>query len=253
MKILRYKDDGNTPEIVNKKLEQVIDNIYYYEQVEKDYYIFYYFIKCKNDIFYPLTQKSWEQYPPQAFEKFKNYTEKEILQNIEFKMKTGQYVSNLDILFCEVMEQAKTFVEELKNYKQQLMEKLELERQEKEQKQLAEEQEKQKLELEQKKLEQEQLLAKGYANLKAGEKITPQQFEALCKAENVSLPLKLTGWLREFCGDISIKSWDKEFYIKKYGYFPNFVDNFDINYQYVKGHKSTSLNKYACELASKVL
>ena len=249
MKILRYKNDCNTTEIVNKELQKVIGNVYHYSSV-KDYETYnHYYIKCKNNLGYPLTTYEYRT-PTQLFEslkRFENYSEKEILEQIIKAKEEHKYINNLQILFVECMGLPE-LLEELKVYKLKITQERELERKLEEEKRQQKEAERIKAEEEQKQKE----LEKAYNTLKSYNKITAHEFEILCNDNNINLPSKFVGWLREFCDSILIKPIDKEKYIQEYGYYPNFVYNYETSYRYVKGHKSSSIEKFTNELAKRV-
>lgn len=253
MKILKYKNDNNTVEVVNKNLEQIQGNIYYYTTNNQDDIFYNYYIKCKNDYCYPLSiydYKAPEQLT-EAFKKFENYSEQEILEQIKQAKQDHKYINNLQILFVECMELFE-LAKELKTYKVEITKELELKR---EIERKLEEDKRQKEKLERNKAEEEKKqkeLEIAYNKLREYKTITAYQFEILCNENNVKLPIKFVGWLREHCRTITITPLNRQKYIDKFGYCPNFLYNYETNYSYVKGHKSSSIDKYTNQLAIKV-
>lgn len=72
-------------------------------------------------------------------------------------------------------------------------------------------------------------------------------FEKLAERYGIPLPAKFLGWLRQWCGDISITRHTEE--------LPPGVaweNQYDTIYYYSKGHKSSSLFTYADKLAQAV-
>lgn len=69
-------------------------------------------------------------------------------------------------------------------------------------------------------------------------------FEKLAERYGIPLPAKFLGWLRQWCGDISITRHTEELP-------PGVVweNKYDTVYYYSKGHKSSSLFAYADKLA----
>ena len=94
------------------------------------------------------------------------------------------------------------------------------------------------------KLAEKQRLDKAETDLKAGKFISPAMFEKLAERYGIPLPAKFLGWLRQWCGDISINRHTEELP-------PGVVweNQYDTVYYYTKGHKSSSLFGYADKLA----
>lgn len=246
MRILKYKSDRNTPTLANKQLSQLEGNLYYYTETDEynnDEYNYY--IKCKNDIYYPLGRTRNNLLDNEYIDKYKNYNEKNIFELLASKDNNGQFINKLDILFCELMGENE-LVKHYTEYRENYLKEKELQRQEEErQKQLKElqrqEQEKQKA------LEQ---LQKAEQDFKNNKEITPANFKNLCKKYNITIPIKVLGWLDQHCGYISAKKWDNEQLLKEYGYIPNFTTKYDIKYFYKKGHNSTSIASIIDKLAT---
>ena len=245
MKILKYKNDGITAITANKTLTQINNNLYCYKEID-DYndITYYYYIKCNNGICYPLMRSRYEL-TARDIEQLKNYNEQDILQNMAQREEKGKFINNIDILFCNLLglpELVKHYTE----YRELYIKMLEQERKEEEQKRKGLEQVKQEQE-KQKALEQ---LQKAEQDFKNNKEITPANFKNLCKKYNITIPIKVLGWLDQHCGYISAKKWDNEQLLKQYGYIPNFTTNYDIKYYCHKGHNSTSIASLIDKLAT---
>lgn len=250
MKILKYKNDGNTVEVINKTLTQANGNVYYYEDMDKswnDCKHYHYFLKCNNDVCYPLTDARYNPISTATFETWKSKNENAVFEFLEKEIEQNHYINNLQILFCELQGNTE-LANRCKEQKAKVLKEREEERkqEETERKAREEQEEKNRLEQEQKDLEQ------AYTSIKTKNELSATQFEKLCNDLHINLPIKFIGWLREFCGTIYIKQRNREEIIKKYGYYPNFTYQFETTYYYTKGHRSTSLAKYADMLAEKV-
>lgn len=245
MKILKYKNDGITAITVNKTLTQISNNLYCYEEIDEyDNTTYYYYIKCNNEICYPLMRSRYEL-TARDIEQLKDYNEQDILQNMAQREEKGKFINNIDILFCDLLglpELAKHYTE----YRELYIKMLEQERKEEEQKRKELEQVKQ----EQERQKQLELLDKAQIKFYNGNEITAQEFEMLCNKYNVTIPIKVLGWLDQHCGYISAKKWDNEQLLKQYGYIPNFTTNYDIKYYCHKGHNSTSIASIIDKLAT---
>lgn len=244
MKILKYKNDGTTAITVNKTLTQISNNLYCYKEID-DYnnITYFYYIKCNNGICYPLVRSRYE-FTARDIDNFKDYNEQDILQNMAQREEKGKFINNIDILFCNLLG-----LPELANHYKEYRE-IYLKLQKREQ----EEQEQKRKELEQARQEQEkqkqlELLDKAQTKFYNGNEITAQEFEMLCNKYNVTIPIKVLGWLREYCFKITAKKWDNEQLMKQYGCIPNFVNKYNTNYYYTKGHKSTTFSTIIDKLA----
>lgn len=246
MKILKYKNDYNTPTLANKQLTQLEGNLYYYTETDEYNNTEYnYYIKCKNDIYYPLGRTRNNLLDNEYIDKYKNYNEQNIFELLANKDNNGQFINKLDILFCELMgknELARHYTEYRENY---LKEK-ELQRQEEERQRQLKEQKRQEEE-KQKELEKLEIAKAQFLN---GKEITAEQFEKLCNNYNIKIPIKVLGWLREYCFKITAKKWDNEQLLKQYGHIPNFVNKYDVKYYYTKGHNSTTFSTIIDKLAT---
>lgn len=244
MRILKYKNDGITAMTANKILTQISNNLYCYEEIDDyDNITYYYYIKCNNGICYPLMRSRYEL-TARDIEQLKDYNEQDILQNMAQREEKGKFINNIDILFCNLLglpELVKHYTE----YRELYIKMLEQERKE-EQKRKGSEQVKQEQE-KQKALEQ---LQKAEQDFKNNKEITPANFKNLCKKYNITIPIKVLGWLDQHCGYISAKKWDNEQLLKQYGYIPNFTTNYDIKYYCHKGHNSTSIASLIDKLAT---
>lgn len=236
MKILKYKNDYNTPTLTSKQLTQLEGNLYYYTEIDEYNNIEYnYYIKCKNDICYPLGGTRINLLDNENIDKYKNYNEQNIFEILANKDNNGQFISNLDILFCELMEETE-LADHYTKYRENYLKEQELQRQEKERQRQKKEKEKQ----EKERQKQFELLEKAQTRFYNGIEITAQEFEMLCNKYNVKIPIKVLGWLREYCYNITAKKWDNKQLLKQYGFIPNFTTKYDVKYYYTKGHKSTT-------------
>lgn len=235
MKILRYKSNGNDVEIVNKNLEQINGNIYLCVVGGEE---FNYYLKCSEDVCYPVTTVYNCTLPAQSFDRLKDKDEKAVFQALENKILQNGYIKNIDILFCELLRNS-----ELATRCKAQQAKARAERAEQEAKARQQEEEREEQARKQRQAEE---LQEAYNRLKTKNAIDATQFEMLCNDAEICLPAKFVGWLRNFCGTISIKQRekdDKEQYLYQY----------QTEYYYTKGHDSTSIRKYADMLAAKVL
>lgn len=164
------------------------------------------------------------------------------LEQIKLAIASKTWTSNADALFCEICGDFATANAVRRNraeYKAR--------QKEEEEKKAAAEQEriaKQKTEEE---LAEKQRLDKAETDLKAGKFISPAMFEKLAERYGIPLPAKFLGWLRQWCGDISITRHAEE--------LPPGVaweNKYDTVYYYAKGHKSSSLFAYADKLAQAI-
>ena len=245
MKILKYKNDGITAITANKTLTQISNNLYCYKEID-DYndITYYYYIKCNNGICYPLA-RTRNKLTPNDIEKWKDCNEQYILQYLEKKEQQGKFISNIDILFCNLLGLPE-LANHYKEYREIYLKLQKREQEEQEQKRQKLEQERQEQE-KQKALEQLQTAEQDFKNNK---EITPVNFKNLCKKYNITIPIKVLGWLDQHCGYISAKKWDNGQLLKEYGYIPNFTTKYDIRYYHTKGHNSTSIASIIDKLAT---
>ena len=152
------------------------------------------------------------------------------LDRIREAISTGKWVSNGDVLFCE-MHGEFALAEQTRAARAAYRIKREQERKEQEEREEKERQERAAAE----QREREQQLEQAERDLRAGKYITAFSFEQLANKYGVSLPIKFVGWLREWCGSICLKT-DTE-----YG-------GYITSYYYTKGHKSTSISTYGNKL-----
>ena len=190
---------------------------------------------CKEISINPYTT------PEQMREKLAEITEEQAekifldkdgeLDRIREAISTGKWVSNGDVLFCE-MHGEFALAEQTRAARAAYRIKREQERKEQEEREEKERQERAAAE----QREREQQLEKAEQDLRAGKFISPTYFEQLAKKYSVALPIKFVGWLREWCGNISLKR-DAEYggYITSY-------------YPLSKKHKSTSIGTYGEKL-----
>lgn len=249
MKILKYKNDYNTAIVVNKNLTHIKGNIYYYITDE----LYNYYLLCRNNVGYPLSRNTHKtpQDLENAINEMQNHDTENIINMLKNAKENNKFISNLDLLFLKEIGEFE-LLEEFTTYKQELTARLTAEMEEKE-RQEKEKEEKEKEERERKqKEEREKTLASGYEKIKNQYYITAKEFELLCIDNNVKLPIKFLGWLREHCVEMQIKSRNNEELMQKYGYIPNFLYKYDVHYYYRKGHDSTTIDKYANELATAI-
>lgn len=161
------------------------------------------------------------------------------LEQIKLAIVNKDWTSNADALFCEIFGDLVTANAVRRNRAEYRARQNEEEEQEAaaEQERIA----KQKAEEE---LAEKQMLDKAETDLKAGKFISPAMFEKLTERYGIPLPAKFLGWLRQWCGDISINRHTEELP-------PGVVweNQYDTVYYYTKGHKSSSLFSYADKLA----
>ena len=152
------------------------------------------------------------------------------LDRIREAISTGKWVSNGDVLFCELHGEF-ALAEQTRAARGAYQAKREQERKEQEER---EEKERQEL-LAAERREQEKRLEQAESDLRAGKYITASHFEQLAERYGVALPIKFVGWLREHCGSIRLEA-----HPECGGYF--------TQYYYDKGHKSTSIATYGDKL-----
>lgn len=154
------------------------------------------------------------------------------LDRIREAISTGKWVSNGDVLFCE-MHGEFALAEQTRAARAAYRIKREQERKEQEEREEKERQERAAAE----QREHEQQLEQADRDLRAGKYITASNFEQLAERYGVALPIKLVGWLRKHCGSIRLEA-----HPECGGYF--------TQYYYDKGHKSTSIATYGDKLGN---
>ena len=164
------------------------------------------------------------------------------LEQIKLAIANKAWTSNSDALFCEVCgDFATANAVRLNRAKYKARQK------EEEEKKAAAKQERIAKQKAEEALAEKQRLDKAETDLKAGKFIPPAMFEKLAERYGIPLPAKFLGWLRQWCGDISITRHTEE--------LPPGVaweNQYDTIYYYSKGHKSSSLFTYADKLAQAV-
>ena len=161
------------------------------------------------------------------------------LKQIKLAIANKDWTSNADALFCEICGDFATANAVRLNRKEYKARQIE-----EEEKEAAAEQERMAQQKAEEELAEKQRLDKAEADLKAGKFISSAMFEKLAKMYGIPLPAKFLGWLRQWCGDISITRHTEE--------LPPGVaweNQYDTVYYYTKGHKSSSLFGYADKLA----
>lgn len=161
------------------------------------------------------------------------------LEQIKLAIANKAWTSNADALFCEICGDLATANAVRRNRAE-----YRARQNEEEEKKAAAEQERIAKQKAEEALAEKQRLDKAEADLKAGKYISPAMFEKLAERYGISLPAKFLGWLRQWCGDISITRHTEELP-------PGVVweNKYDTVYYYSKGHKSSSLFAYADKLA----
>ena len=161
------------------------------------------------------------------------------LEQIKLAIANKAWTSNADALFCEICGDFATANAVRLNRAE-----YRARQNEEEEKKAAAEQERIAKQNAEEKLAEKQLLDKAETDLKAGKFISPAMFEKLAERYGIPLPAKFLGWLRQWCGDISINRHTEELP-------PGVVweNQYDTVYYYTKGHKSSSLFGYADKLA----
>ena len=242
MKILKYDKDGNKVLVVNKNLLKYDGNIYYYikEDSVNNRHFAYFYLNC-NNICYPLAYQqfydsfSFSEYFTKALLEYKNKDENAIIDTIIQKKQNNQYINNLDIMFCELCNKF-DLVKELQIYHQEKVAAIEKERQQREDEYRREEEERQQKE----KAAAAKFLEESYNSLKTTNTVSAKGFEVLCKDNNINLPFRFVGWLREYCRDITITRDE------------DMQDGYFTSYMYIRPHKSNSIWKYAAALAKAI-
>ena len=164
------------------------------------------------------------------------------IEQIKLAIASKDWTSNADALFCEVCGDFATA-----NAVRLNREGCKARQIEEEEKEAAAEQERIAKQKAEEALAEKQRLDKAETDLKAGKFISPAMFEKLSERYGISLTAKFLGWLRQWCGDISITRHTEELP-------PGVVweNQYDTVYYYTKGHKSSSLFAYADKLAQAI-
>lgn len=248
IQIFTFKADHNTATLKRINATRIENtNIYYTEQVEKyglNYYFYYFDIGDKKCCLFETCSTNT---PEKIKEWYKDNSEKcsivYYFERLKNKLATKQWTSNLDIFICEHLGEH-DLAKECSENRQAIL-------QQREQERLKQERE-QELKEQQRKAEQEQqlknTLSRAKNNLLDNKGITPEEFELLCKDQNISLTPKFIGWLREYCGDIYIQARTQQ----ELDSLPKgvvFTNAYKTRYYCQKGHKSTKLSEYADKLA----
>ena len=161
------------------------------------------------------------------------------LEQIKLAIVNKGWTSNADALFCEICGDFATANAVRLNRAE-----YRARQNEEEEKKAAAEQERIAKQNAEEKLAEKQLLDKAETVLKAGKFISPAMFEKLADRYGIPLPAKFLGWLRQWCGNISITRHTEE--------LPHGVaweNQYNTVYYCTKGHKSSSLFAYTDKLA----
>lgn len=185
--------------------------------------------KQMRTILYGMTESQAAQAFPDAATR---------LEQIKLAIASKAWTSNADALFCEVFgDFATANAARLNRAEYKARQK------EEDEKKATAEQERIAKQQAEKLIEEKQLLDKAETDLKKGKFISPAIFEKLAGRYDITLPAKLLGWLRKWCGPISITRHTEE--------LPPGVTwehKYNTRYNYTKGHKCTSLRSYADKL-----
>lgn len=247
-KILRYKADGNTVEMVNKKLNLVYGNVYCYQKEDKESYgdqirYDYYILSDSKEFAYPLSESEYRK-PEEIIEylKAQDFNQAKIIEFFKKSLDKGSYLNKRDILFaklCKEYDLAEKMLIAHDEYIKRANEKREQERIE------SEEAERKRNEEEERKKAQQ--LQSAYEKIKSEKWITVEEFEMLCNAENIKLPAKFVGWLRERCGNICIKKHKEQLGENLY-----WEHLYNTCYYCNKKYKSTAIYRYADALGTAI-
>lgn len=161
------------------------------------------------------------------------------LEQIKLAIANKDWTSNADALFCEIFGDFATANAVRRNRAEYRTRQIE-----EEEKEAAAEQERIAKQKAEEKLAEKQRLDKAETDLKAGKFISPAMFEKLAERCGIPLPAKFLGWLRQWCGNISITRHAEE--------LPPGVaweNQYNTVYYYTKGHKSSKIFVYADKLA----
>ncbi len=161
------------------------------------------------------------------------------LEQIKLAIVNKDWTSNADALFCEIFGDVVTANAVRRNRAE-----YRARQNEEEEKEAAAEQERIAKQKAEEALAEKQRLDKAETDFKAGKFIPPAMFEKLADRYGIPLPAKFLGWLRQWCGNISITRHTEE--------LPHGVaweNQYNTVYYCTKGHKSSSLFAYADKLA----
>lgn len=242
MKIIRYKNDGNTVEFINKSLTQYNGNVCGYEVQEQYSTTVYLYIFDGKELAYPLCTTNKNNITAEALEKYSKWDYNTIISMLEDKTQKGGWTGLLDIDYAKFYGQ-KELAEKMIANRQNILAKREAEekaeqlaRQEREAKRKEEEE-----------AEKQAKIENGITALKNGKRITAEQFELIAERHKITLPIKFVGWLREFCGTVEITRHNE---VLPSGVI--WVDKYKTIYSCTPKHKSTTIFKYADKIAEAI-
>ncbi len=259
MKIIGYKTDHITATLKTVRGCELLCTVhgveFYFSPVLKDERLtnYYYRINGTQNLLDRFNISSW-LVPDEAknfllntltAEQIKNYAPDapSILKRIKEAVEAKRWTSNGDALFCEIMGEFET-AEIVRTNRSEYREKQRAERQEEEKQQeikrLAEMQEKEQQRLKHIESVKQLILSESY--------ITAAEFELIAQDCQITLPLKLIGWLRTYCGRIRIQKHTEQ--------LPEgmrWLYKYETNYTYSKKrHTSQSIFKYADMIAEQL-
>lgn len=161
------------------------------------------------------------------------------LDGIRAAISAGTWTSNGDALFCELMGEFELAEQVRRNraiiYKQR-------EREERERRAQFEAEQQARIEAEQRK--RLEMTEQAVQKLRDGQFITSEEFELLAEKYSVKLPIKFIGWLRKYCGRISITQHPEQAPLGL-----SWVNKYYTHYYYQPKHKSEAIFTYADKIA----
>lgn len=164
------------------------------------------------------------------------------LARIEIACENGTWTSNADIYFCELMGK-RELAERARKNRAAIYEQREHERSAEAEREAAEQRAREAAEKEARARQTE----KAERSLRAGDLISPADFELLAEKYGVKLPAKFVGWLREHCGSIRIMPHKEQ--------LPqgvSWANKYETYYRHDGRGKSKSIYTYADALAEAV-
>ena len=242
MKIIRYKNDGNTVEIINKSLTQYNGNVYGYEERGQYSTMVYLYIFDGKELAHPLFATNKNNITAEALDKYSKWDYNTILSMLADKTQKGIWTGLLDVQYANFYGQ-KELAEKMIINRQNIIAQREAEEKAE---QIASQEWEDKCKAEEE-AEKKAKIENGIAALKTGKRITAEQFEMIAERYNITLPIKFIGWLREFCGEIEITKYNE---ILPKGVAN--VDKYKTIYTHTPKHKSTSIFKYADMVAEAI-
>lgn len=253
MKILLHRADNTAyaKSICCKKFLSFCGiDFYFSEDLEENTREYFCHIRGTADLLKPLGLNCYSTVE-QAETAIKSIPEEKIisfctvegeLKRIENACERGAWTSNADIYFCELMGKYE-FAERARKNRADIYAQREREEREEAKREEEERQEREEAAAR----ERADRGAKAERELRAGNFISPSDFELLAEKYGVKLPIKFVGWLREWSGNIQIKKREEE---APQGVV--FESKYETRYRCYNNHQSTSIWKYADALADAI-